>query len=202
MRILLVRHGQSTWNAAGRWQGQADPPLSPVGEQQADAGAASAELAGVRAWWASDLHRARDTATRLAAGRGPVHLDARLRERHAGAWEGLTRAEIERGWPGFLAGGRRPAGWEDDDLVTVRALDALLLVAGAAADVAAGADGGDALVVTHGGVVRAVERSLGADDGILGNLAGRWVTVDDHGVALGSRVLLVDPDAVTVPGQI
>ncbi|HMF05349.1 MAG TPA: phosphoglycerate mutase family protein, partial [Acidimicrobiia bacterium] len=50
MRLLLVRHGESTWNAQSRWQGQADPPLSPFGERQAeDATARLAEIATITA---------------------------------------------------------------------------------------------------------------------------------------------------------
>ena len=56
--LLLVRHGQSTWNADGRWQGQADPPLSPLGERQA-AAAAPRSLDARRRGVGSDLERAR-----------------------------------------------------------------------------------------------------------------------------------------------
>jgi probable phosphoglycerate mutase len=110
-RVLLVRHGQSTWNADGRWQGQADPPLSALGEQQARE--AAARLRDVDALWASDLDRARRTATILgdALGLG-VRVDARLRERHAGPWQGLTREQIEAEWPGHLTTNRRPADYE------------------------------------------------------------------------------------------
>ena len=43
-----------------------------------------------------------------------VVLDARLRERAAGDWEGKTRPEIDEGWPGYLESGRRPPGYEAD----------------------------------------------------------------------------------------
>ena len=56
-------------------------------------------------------------------------VDARLRERHAGAWEGRTRAEIDAGWPGFLESGRRPDGYEADASVLDRVLDALAAIA-------------------------------------------------------------------------
>ncbi len=56
-RLLLVRHGQSEWNAAGRWQGQADPPLTDLGRAQARAAARA--IGGVDAVFASDLQRAR-----------------------------------------------------------------------------------------------------------------------------------------------
>src|SRR5213078_4235821 len=74
--LLLVRHGQSEWNADGRWQGQADPPLSALGEQQAVA--ATNRLDGVHAVWASDLVRARRTAELMAGELGvDVVVDAR-----------------------------------------------------------------------------------------------------------------------------
>src|SRR5438093_548398 len=120
-RILLVRHGQSVWNADGRWQGQADPPLSDVGVDQAAAAADSDAVDGVRALYSSDLERARHTAQLLGVrlGLDPV-VDVRLRERHAGGWEGCTRAEIEAGWPGFLESGERPEGYEPDASVPAR----------------------------------------------------------------------------------
>ena len=194
-RVLLVRHGQSTWNAEGRWQGQADPPLSPLGEAQARAAGESSQLDDVDGWWSSDLHRARHTAELLGARRGLARLDPRLRERHAGEWEGLTRDAIEAGWPGFLAEHRRPAGWEDDEPLLDRALAALT-------DVAARDPGRRVVVVTHGGVIRALERRCGADELPVPNLGGRWVELGGGPVVLGERVLLVDVGQVTVPGQI
>src|SRR3954470_12262051 len=121
--LLLVRHGQSVWNADGRWQGQADPPLSALGEQQAVE--AANRLDGIDAVWTSDLVRAARTADLLAHELGvDVVVDARWRERHAGEWQGHTRAEIEWAWPGHLGDGRRPPGWESDAEVVGRALDA------------------------------------------------------------------------------
>ena len=113
-RLLLVRHGQSTWNESGKWQGQADPPLTELGERQA--GDASERVGMVDAIYASDLERASKTAGIIASSRlgSDVLLDPRLRERHAGPWQGLTQDEIEAGWPGFLAEERRPEGYEDD----------------------------------------------------------------------------------------
>src|SRR5919109_2812903 len=103
IRLLLVRHGESTWNAQSRWQGQADPPLSPFGERQAeDATVRLAESASITAVWTSDLVRARRTGELIAKrlGLDAVHDEPRLRERDVGAWSGLTRDEIEARWPG------------------------------------------------------------------------------------------------------
>ncbi len=192
-RLLVVRHGESSWNADGRWQGQADPPLSPLGERQAEAAAAGVDerIAGI---WTSDLARARRTAELLAAGlgAGSPRLDPRLRERDVGEWSGLTRAEIEARWPGYLAARRSPAGWEPDERLAERVVAVLGEIAGG---------GQTALVVTHGGVLRTLERHLGAEPETVPNLGGRWIVVDGDRFALGERRLLIDPDdiEVTVP---
>jgi probable phosphoglycerate mutase len=193
-RLLLVRHGQSTWNADGRWQGQADPPLSELGERQA--ADAAARVGMVDAVYASDLERASRTAAIIASRLGTdVLVDPRLRERHAGPWEGHTRTEIEAGWPGMLASGARPEGYEGDVQVLARALVSLREIAGLH-------EGGDVLVVTHGGVVRTLEQHLGAGDGLLPNLGGRWIGWGADGPVLGDRIELLDEDEITRPEQI
>jgi probable phosphoglycerate mutase len=218
-RVLLVRHGQSEWNADGRWQGQADPALTDLGRHQALH--ASRALGVVDAIVASDLQRAAETAAIIAAelGVGPLVLDADLRERHAGEWQGLTRADIERDWPGYLDppppvegspeargpaaqvtqdGGprRRPPGWEADEHLVERAVAALIRIHELV-------PAGEAIAVTHGGLVYALEATLGAPFVRLPNLGGRWLEVGPKGpVALGERVVLVDPDELTIPNQI
>jgi broad specificity phosphatase PhoE len=193
-RILLVRHGQSVWNADGRWQGQADPPLSELGQTQA--ASASARIGIVDGIYASDLLRAHQTAEIVAAPIGAdVAVDRRLRERAAGDWEGRTRAEIDERWPGYLESGRRPPGYEADESILARVLEVLGEIAEA--------HDGDVLVVTHGGVVRTLERHLGGDaDGLVPNLGGRWLYHDDGTVRLGHRVVLLDEAQVTRPQQI
>jgi len=116
-RFVLIRHGESTWNAAGRWQGQGDPPLSQRGRQQAARLAEALAGEGIEVIVASDLARALETAAILgdALDLAPA-TDARLRELDIGRWTGLTRAEIadldrirlerfERGEPEARAGG-------------------------------------------------------------------------------------------------
>jgi probable phosphoglycerate mutase len=193
-RILLVRHGQSEWNASGRWQGQADPPLSELGEEQAVSAARA--LGMVDAIYASDLVRAHHTAALVAGQLGAdVAVEPRLRERNAGEWEGRTRAEIDEGWPGYLETGRRPAGYEPDDSVLDRVLAAL--------DAIASAHDGDVLVVTHGGVVRVIERHLGGDaEGLIPNLGGLWLEHHGNGLQLGEHVVLLDESQVTRPQQL
>jgi broad specificity phosphatase PhoE len=223
-RVLLVRHGQSVWNADGRWQGQADPPLTDLGRQQALH--ASRNLGVVDAIVASDLQRASETALIISGqlGVGPLVLEPGLRERDAGEWSGLTRAEIERDWPGYLdqttpfrptaASGtghgpaadaaaqpsderRRPPSWEPDDVLLERVLAALGRIHDLAPD-------GEVIAVTHGGVVYALEGLLGSAFERLANLGGRWIELGPGGAVhrLGDRVLLVDPDELTVPTQI
>jgi probable phosphoglycerate mutase len=194
-RVMLVRHGESTWNAEKIWQGQADPPLSALGEQQA--ADAARHVDGVDAIWSSDLVRARRTAEIVAGSRGlQVVLDERLRERDAGEWQGLTRAEIEERFPGYLASGLRPPGYEDDAALTVRTLAAVDAIGAAH-------PGRSVLVVTHGGVVRTLERHLGAaDEGLLPNLGGRFFVWCGDAWSVGDRVLLLEATAVTRPEQI
>lgn len=202
-RLLLVRHGQSEWNADGRWQGQADPPLSDLGRLQARA--AGATIGAVDAIVASPLERAHLTAMAISesVGVGPVLVVDDLMERHAGEWQGLTRAQIDAQYPGYLEDRgehrRRPPGWEDDDVLLERVLRAI-------ATILTELDGADDVVaVTHGGVIYALERHLGADFQRIPNLGARFVTVEATGrMALGERLLLVDPDEVLVtsPDQI
>jgi probable phosphoglycerate mutase len=213
-RILLVRHGESEWNALGRWQGQADPPLSDLGRRQA--AVAANHLAGVDVVFASTLRRAAETASIIAAALGvpDVTLDADLMERDAGEWSGLTRAEIEERYPGYLepppadkhtsfgpapaaTTPRRPPGWEDDDHLLARALRAV-------GRLATTADGRSVLAVTHGGLIYTIERHLDAPFERLANLAGRWLTVNGEGISLGERIRLIDPEEapVTVPDQL
>lgn len=192
-RLLLVRHGQSAWNASGRWQGWADVPLSDEGESQA-AGAADRlrdRRFGVVA--TSDLERARRTAEIVAAalGIGDVTVDRRLREYDVGQWSGLTRSEIEQGWPGDLEAwreGRLAAapGGETRKGFVARILAAVEALAGQAGP-------GNVLVVTHGGVVGAVQRALHAPDAPrIGNLDGRWLESTPAGLRPGPFERLLD----------
>jgi broad specificity phosphatase PhoE len=95
--LLLVRHGETDWNAEGRLQGHTDRPLNDFGRRQAAALAERLADDGVDAVYASDLARARETAEILADRLGlPVVTDPDLRERNWGNWEGLTGSERDR----------------------------------------------------------------------------------------------------------
>jgi probable phosphoglycerate mutase len=161
--VLLLRHGQSEWNAQGRWQGHGDPPLTELGRAQARAAAERLASAGIQRIVASDLARAFQTAEIVAAALGlAIASDARWRERDIGAWTGLTREDIESRWPEAYAHFRshdesaRPGGGESDAMLRARAREALSALRAR--------HGGECvLVVTHRGIARmlAPERPLG-----------------------------------------
>lgn len=154
--------------------------------------AAAAERLGMfDAIWSSDLQRASMTAAIIGEliGMGPVNLDARLRETDAGPWQGLTHAEIEEGWPGYLADHRRPEGFEDYGHAASRALEAVRDLA------AASPPGSEVLVVSHGGIIRSIRRIDQSVDERIGNLDGTWLEVDAQGeITIGELVSLLDDD--------
>jgi probable phosphoglycerate mutase len=147
-RLILVRHGESTWNAEERLQGQLDPPLSDRGREQARALAGIADGLPPERIVCSDLTRARETAELL--GLHPGRYDERWREIDIGEWGGRTAAEIDAqgdeltNWRGGTR--RAPDGESWPDFQT--------RVAGAADELVAA--GGSWTVVTHGGCIRAV----------------------------------------------
>ncbi|MFP5376001.1 MAG: histidine phosphatase family protein [Acidimicrobiia bacterium] len=198
-RLLLLRHGRSTWNAEGRWQGWADAPLAPEGEEQARALGAMLAGAGVAFAGAvsSDLARSAATAAIVAAalGLGEVEVEPDLRERDVGDWTGRTTEEIGLIWPGAVDAWRagrldRPPGGEHEPSFRARVVGAVERLAAR--------PGGPLLVVTHGGVIRAVERHLGGDPRSTANLSGRWAEVVDGALAAGEAVALPVAEEETV----
>ena len=118
---------------------------------------------------ASDLARAHDTARIIATALDmAVDTDPAFRERHAGPWQGLTRPEINERWPGAIGAHEWPKGYELDEAVMNRVIPALRDVASRSSR---------ALIVAHGGVIRALDRVSGAPDEAIPNLAGRWYGV-------------------------
>lgn len=108
MRQYLLRHGQSVSNREGRVQGQLDVPLSVIGESQADATARRLvecrETMGIEEIWSSPLARARGTAERVAGALGlPVHFDDRLKELHAGIFQGRLWKDLDQLFPDEMA---------------------------------------------------------------------------------------------------
>jgi glucosyl-3-phosphoglycerate phosphatase len=154
MRLLLVRHGQSEWNAGRILQGQADIALSALGREQADALAPA--IAGLKPCRAmtSDLIRASETAARL--GFPDARPEPRLREIDVGGWQGRAIADLlaedAAAYQGWRAGTFRPEGGELWDEFAHRTAAAVLDEA---------AKGGKTLLaVCHGGVIRALLHRL------------------------------------------
>jgi broad specificity phosphatase PhoE len=190
-RLLVLRHGESEWNAQGRWQGWADPPLSELGRRQAIEAGKRLRHEGFTAVASSDLLRARRTA-QLAAGAlglpGDVHIEADLREFDVGFWSGLTRAQIEAAWPvefaDWRAGRRdRTPGGEVRKTFVARLVAALERVAAVFA-------GQTTLVISHGGAIGSLERSLGVKPDRPEHLGGRWIEATAHGLRAGPELFV------------
>lgn len=148
-RLLLVRHGESTWNAHRQLQGQADAPLSDRGRRQAARLAALIrDLAPTRIV-CSDLSRTRETAEIL--GHASAIRDRRWREIDVGEWTAASLDDLRRDQPdafsGWRAGTYTPPGGENWQSFCARIRGAL--------EELADPPGATALVVTHGGVIRA-----------------------------------------------
>lgn len=167
--VLLVRHGETDDNAAARFQGQRDTQLNERGREQSRALAERLHGEGLRALYSSPLARARATAQIVGAALGlePV-LDDRLMEADAGEWAGRMIADVIAAAPGDWERWRRAdptfrfPGGESVAEQTARMSAAL-------ADVAAGPL--PALVVTHGGSIRALGLMQDAPGGSVGNCA-------------------------------
>jgi probable phosphoglycerate mutase len=160
--ILLIRHGETDWNAARRLQGHLDIPLNEEGMRQAAALGAALSDEPLDAIYASDLSRALVTATPLAEARGMrVQTDVRLRERCYGAFEGLLYGEIGArypdAWRAFRArdaDARFPEG--DRPSETLREFSARSVQA--VTSIAAKHVGQRIAIVAHGGVLECVYR--------------------------------------------
>ena len=154
VRLIVVRHGETTWNAENRIQGQTDIPLNSRGEDQARRLRARLADEPITAAYASDLQRAWRTAELALEGRGiPVVHDRAWRELHFGEWEGLTSAETTERDPEIAAdrrlrpGSVRPPGGEHLGDLRDR-------IAPAIEAIRVRHSGETVLVATHGGVVR------------------------------------------------
>lgn len=193
------------WNAAQRWQGWADIDLAPEGHAQAESAAEDLQRwprsVPIRVV-ASDLLRAQQTAEpiRRALQAGPVRIVAGFRERGVGEWSGKTTEEIERAWPGMLADWRNGhisqlPGGEDEDSFRQRITEALRNVCHEAA-----AENCTFVVVSHGGVIRTLERLHHVEPKPVANLGGRWFFLVGGEVRGGSRVHLQRPASGTGRG--
>jgi broad specificity phosphatase PhoE len=164
--LLLVRHGETDWNADGRLQGHTDRPLSDFGRRQARELAAELEGDELEAIYSSDLARARETAEIVGERLGlPVELDPDLREKDWGNWEGLTAVERDR--VEFVG--------ESTEAHQERMLRALRRIA------ERHPGEGRVLVVTHGGSMRRVQTATtGMALPVVEN-CGRWLCAVENG---------------------
>jgi glucosyl-3-phosphoglycerate phosphatase len=175
-RIVAWRHGETAWNAEGRYQGQADVALNAKGVQQARAAAARIAALQPARIVSSDLGRASDTARELARHTGlEVELEPRLQEINVGDWVGMTNDEVFAAHPDFAAAlragrdARRSATGETGAQAGARVAEALL-------DIAEGSpDGSTVVAVGHGFALRvALVFLLGLDYAHNLTLGGLW----------------------------
>ena len=199
--LILWRHGETTYNAERRFQGQTDVPLNAVGRQQA--AWAARHLAALRpdAIFSSDLIRASATAAVLARLTGlSVQLEKDLRERHGGSWEGKTDTEIREQYPEAHRTWTPPDG-ETAIAVADRASTAMERIADSLPA------GSLAVLVGHGANLNlGMSRLLGLPDemralgpfgncswSVIGRRLGRW-RLFEHNVGRLPEPL-PDPDA-------
>lgn len=161
-RLILLRHGQTDFNVAGRMQGHLESVLTSTGRAQAAAAAPVVAALAPDRLISSDLSRAADTAEVVGAVCGlPVKLDARLRETHLGQWQGMSVDEIEAEYPGAIAAWRSDATWappggESRVDVVERSRPVVDEVDGEPSDGASEA----LLIVAHGGLIAGLVSGL------------------------------------------
>ena len=200
--MLLLRHGQTTWNAERRWQGWADAPLSSLGEQQARDAATHLTGAGLTRAASSDLSRARVTATIVASAlglRGEVFVDAGLRERDVGLFSGRLTSDLIEEFPEcFDPVTKRHLSIPESEPMEAVVERAVASLTGLAARFPSDR----LLVVSHGGLIGAVERHLGlVRETSVPNLGGRWLSIDGSSGSIvgGEAYVPIEPELVTAP---
>ncbi len=165
-RLVMLRHGQTEFNAGSRMQGQLDTHLSDLGREQA---AAAAEVLAKRQPLlivSSDLQRALDTAVSLGERSGlPVGVDERLRETHLGDWQGLTHLEVDAAAPGARIAWRNNARWAPhggESRVDVAARGMPLMRELVSGQIEWGTDEPErpVVLVAHGGLIAALTAAL------------------------------------------
>ncbi|BBZ59766.1 glucosyl-3-phosphoglycerate phosphatase [Mycolicibacterium monacense] len=194
-RLVLLRHGQTEFNAGRRMQGQLDTELSELGREQAVVAAEALAKRQPLLIVSSDLRRALDTAVALGERCGlPVSVDTRLRETHLGDWQGMTHLEVDAAAPGARLAWREDARWAPhggESRVDVAARSRPLvgeLVAGQP-EWGSDSDGHEpdrpVVLVAHGGLIAALTADLlglPVDNwpvlGGMGNAS--WVQLSGH----------------------
>jgi broad specificity phosphatase PhoE len=190
-RLVMLRHGQTEFNAGSRMQGQLDTELSDLGRDQA---VAVAEVLAKRqplVIISSDLRRALDTAVALGERSGlPVLVDTRLRETHLGDWQGMTHVEVDASAPGARLAWREDARWAPhggESRVDVAARSMPVVVELLAGQAEWGLDEPErpVVLVAHGGLIAALTAALlglPVDNwpvlGGMGNAS--WVQLSGH----------------------
>ena len=175
--LVLVRHGETDWNAANRFQGHADPPLNETGRAQARALASELRREVFAALYTSPLQRAAETAAIVGHEQGlEPRPDDALKEVNVGSWSGLTREEVEQRYPaGFARWLEYGHGWDDGETyheLGDRVVTSLIRIAERH-------DGRNVLAITHGGPIRsalAVAERVSFDEArrsihVIGNCA-------------------------------
>jgi glucosyl-3-phosphoglycerate phosphatase len=190
-RLVMLRHGQTEFNAGSRMQGQLDTDLSELGRAQA---VAAAEVLAKRQPLlivSSDLRRAFDTAVSLGERSGvEVDIDTRLRETHLGDWQGLTHTEVDAAAPGARLAWRDDARWAPhggESRVDVAERSLPLVAELVDTQTEWGADDADRplVLVAHGGLIAALTAVLlgiPVDDWpILGGMGNAsWAQLSGH----------------------
>ena len=194
-RLVLLRHGQTEWNAGSRMQGQIDTDLTDLGRSQAIAAAEVLAKRQPLLIVSSDLRRAYDTAAALGERTGqPIGVDIRLRETHLGDWQGLNHLEVDVMAPGARLAWRDDARWaphggESRVDVAARSLPLVTELLVGQAEWGSETDGADAdrpvVLVAHGGLIAALTAAvldLPVDNWpILGGMGNAsWVQLSGH----------------------
>jgi broad specificity phosphatase PhoE len=159
MLLYLVRHGESTFNAEGRIQGQSDAPLSELGRRQSTAVADALATVPIEVVYSSPLRRTLETARCIADRHGlSIHTDPRLMELNAGVFEGRLRSDLAAVFPAELA---RWLGGDEDFAIPGGESRRQLMHRGCKAIRAiAAADHRQAVAVTHGGLLSVTLQTL------------------------------------------
>jgi len=198
-RIVILRHGRTEWNATRRYQGQEDPPLDSVGQAQAIEVAALVAAMHPELIVSSDLQRARQTAEKLASLTGlELRTDVRLRERHLGHWQGLTRDEVAARYPEEFA------DWLAGRDVTRRGGESRAEVAERACELVSELPETELTVlVSHGATAMCLSAALlglPQTPSILGPLANcHWTELRDAGTGWTLRAHNAGPPGPVIP---
>ncbi|MGV0645450.1 glucosyl-3-phosphoglycerate phosphatase [Mycolicibacterium sp. XJ2546] len=190
-RLVMLRHGQTEYNAGSRMQGQLDTDLSELGREQAVAAAEVLAKRQPRVIVSSDLRRALDTAVVLGDRAGlPVLVDTRLRETHLGDWQGMTHLEVDAVAPGARLAWREDARWaphggESRVDVATRAMPLVTELVVDQPDWGLEAPERPVVLVAHGGLIAALTAAvlrLPVDNWpILGGMGNAsWVQLSGH----------------------